>query len=268
MERESGQVLIVWWLIAVVISAGLWGLDVLGRMRWFHGGADFIFNPAKVELWKVKSTIYKQFEFLVHWEEGQQELWFLRRQTGDITKLQGEIEQLKQENESLRRLLGAPLGSNWKFLPGKVIGYDAHGWRINRGTRHGVALGMPVLADNLLVGKVSVAEELHSYVQAVDSVDANWEVEVRRNESGELAGNGLLRHKDGVLYVERILPNETVTANDLVITRGVEGILPGIPVGKLSAIETPEDSAVYQRARVWWPVSRELVQDVVVIYEW
>lgn len=268
MEGTNLQTLISWWLVAVVISGLLWGLDWAGRLGWMHWGADVVFNPPKEYLSGIKADVYQKYQYVQYWRQGQQELWLLRKHSVDAAKMESELQRLQQENEALRKLLGAPLQSNWKFLPGRIIGYDDDGWRINRGSEHGVHEGMAVLADNLLIGKVTVVENLHSYVLAVDSPDASWEVEIRSAEKNAVAGNGLLKYKDGTLFIERILPNETVTPGDLVVTKGVQGILPGIPVGKLAAIETPEDSAVYQRARIWWPLSRELVKDVAIIYQW
>lgn len=159
----------------------------------------------------------------------------------------GQVEQLTQENNRLRRLLGLREQLAIPVMAAEVL-YDAADAYtrkviIDKGQLQGVELGAPVLDESAVLGQVTRAHPLVSEVTLL--IDPDLSIPVLNVRTGArsvaygdpaVGGNGMeLRFMDS---------NADVLVGDLLTTSGVDGLYPpGLPVARISRIERRAESA-------------------------
>lgn len=159
----------------------------------------------------------------------------------------GQVEQLTQENNRLRKLLGLREQLNTPVMAAEVL-YDAadpytRKVIIDKGMAQGVDLGSPVLDESGVLGQVTRVHPLVSEVTLL--VDRDLAIPVLNVRTGArsvafgdpaVSGSGLELRFMG--------SNSDVQQGDLLTTSGVDGVYPaGLPVAKISRIERRAESA-------------------------
>jgi rod shape-determining protein MreC len=157
----------------------------------------------------------------------------------------GQVEQLTQENNRLRKLLGLREQITTSVMAAEVL-YDAadpytRKVIIDKGMTQSVELGSPVLDESGVLGQVTLVLPLVSEVTLL--VDRDLAIPVlnvrtggRSVAFGDPAGAGLELRFMG--------SNSDVQEGDLLTTSGVDGVYPpGLPVAKISQIERRAESA-------------------------
>ena len=159
----------------------------------------------------------------------------------------GQVEQLSQENNRLRKLLGLREQLSTSVMAAEVL-YDAadpytRKIIIDKGLVRGVELGSPVLDESGVLGQVTRVHPLVSEVTLV--IDRDLAIPVLNVRTGarsvaygdpSVSGSGLELRFMG--------SNSDVLQGDLLTTSGVDGVYPpGLPVAKISRIERRAESA-------------------------
>ncbi len=159
----------------------------------------------------------------------------------------GQVEELMQENNRLRKLLELKEQLTTPVMAAEVL-YDAADSYarkviIDRGQAHKVDLGSPVLDESGVLGQVTRVHPLVSEVTLV--VDRDLAIPVLNVRTGArsvaygdptLGGSGMELRFMG--------SNADVQQGDLLTTSGVDGVYPpGLPVARVSRIEHRAESA-------------------------
>ncbi len=160
-----------------------------------------------------------------------------------------EVERLKEENESLRILLG--LGAEKEFglattqLIGKEIAKDY--LIINKGSEDGIEFGSPVITQHqVLVGRISQIYESISKVQLSTSKDSSFDVKVLGRETYGLAQGG----GDFTILLGHIPRQEEIRVGDHIITSALGGNFPeGLLVGAVKSV-VKSDIVAFQEIEV------------------
>jgi rod shape-determining protein MreC len=195
-----------------------------------------------------------------------------------------QIEQLRQENDSLRRELEAlreiqaenqilreyfdyvSLNPTLDRVLASVIARDTspsfRSLIIDKGFLDGVVVGMPVESTRGLVGVIYRTSSRSSQVLLLtDNISS---VAARLGESratGVLQGGGL----GSTLLMDWITLEASVTIGDLVLTSGLGGKFPtDIPIGRIIDVQRSE-AALFQRAIVQPAVDFNNLEAVFVI---
>ena len=173
----------------------------------------------------------------------------LKEKLAQYEEIERDIDELKQENRSIREQLGFSRTSPYKNIPAEVIGKDPgntfHSIIINKGRKHGIERNMPVigLEDGYhgLVGKVADVGEFASII--VPIYDSSAFVSARLQESrfeGLISGSG---YSESILKMDYVnkMARESIKYGDFVITSGMKSVYPkGIYIGRVTAIEGKE----------------------------
>ncbi len=177
--------------------------------------------------------------------EDLNELGSLRRR---IAELEAELARRQAESialreaasdyERLKRLLAytAPL-EDQQFLPADVIAVEQTGIArsviINRGSRDGLSIGMPVATELGLVGRIIKVGANAAQVQLIN--DENSAVSARLQTTR--AHGSVVGQASGVLRLTMVDLDEAIAAGDLVITSGLGGNFPpDIVVGQVTSV--------------------------------
>ena len=144
-----------------------------------------------------------------------------------------QVEFLKNQNDSLRKILESDVKIKGKSIIAKVlIDKDSPYLKsivINRGSKSGINKGMPVVDGNYLVGKIVEVNYLSSRVLLLNDLNSRIPITF-----GEDSVQAILSGKGKSKPVLEYLPELYEPYGNLtVFTSGKDGIfLPGIPVGK------------------------------------
>lgn len=199
------------------------------------------------KIYALKLSGYQAIKPLSYWRSGEQEIMRLQGQLRQLALEGGQLSACLEEKEEMRRLLGAPLPPDWKFLPARVVGVSEK-MRIDKGQRDGIEEGMMVVSENILVGRAISLEERSALVQLPTDPVSKIPVVVKKLGSSGVQARGLLLSLEGKLIVDRILQTEDVREGDLVLTEG-EGWLPDLLIGQIEEV-LGREAEIYKKARV------------------
>ncbi len=144
-----------------------------------------------------------------------------------------QVEFLKNQNDSLRRILESDVKIKGKSTLAKVLlDKDSPYLKsiiINRGSKSGINKGMPVVDGNYLIGKIVEVNYLSSRVLLLNDLNSRIPVTL-----GEESTQAILSGKSKNKPLLEYLPELYTPRNDLtVFTSGKDGVfIPGIPIGK------------------------------------
>ncbi|MGZ9046962.1 MAG: rod shape-determining protein MreC [Telluria sp.] len=170
----------------------------------------------------------------------------LQKEVRDLKSQQAATAQLMQqarlqmaENVQLRKLMGAREHLPVKSLMSEIL-YDARDPSarkivLDRGSRNGVALGLPVIDNAGVVGQVTRVFPFTSEVTLLTDKEQAIPVQVLRNGLRSVAyGRGAA----GTLDLRFIAPNADIQVGDVLITSGLDGVYPaGLAVAKVVQVE-------------------------------
>ena len=158
----------------------------------------------------------------------------------------GQVEQLTQENNRLRKLLGLREQLSTSVMAAEVL-YDAadpytRKVIIDKGLAHGVELGSPVLDEAGVLGQVTRVYPLSSEVTMLTDKDAVIPVLNSRTQARGVAfGSASLI--GGGMEMRFMAGNADVQAADVLTTSGVDGVYPpGLPVATVASVDRKLDS--------------------------
>ncbi|HOB61324.1 MAG TPA: rod shape-determining protein MreC [Candidatus Competibacteraceae bacterium] len=146
---------------------------------------------------------------------------------------------LEAENRRLRSLLESAVNTPGRVLIAELLAVDFDPYRhhilLNRGRKHGISVGQPVLDQHGVIGQIVHADPLTS--TAILITDPNHALPIQLNRTGlrTLArGTGNFQELD----LPHIPNNEDVKVGDLLVTSGLGGRFPrGYPVGTVTKVE-------------------------------
>ena len=144
-----------------------------------------------------------------------------------------QVEFLKNQNESLRKILESDVKIKGKSILAKVLlDKDSPYLKsivINRGSKSGINKGMPVVDGNYLVGKIVEVNYLSSRVLLLNDLNSRIPISF-----GEESTQAILSGKGENKPMLEYLPDLYEPYGNLTVyTSGKDGVfLPGIPVGK------------------------------------
>jgi rod shape-determining protein MreC len=186
--------------------------------------------------------------FVTHTALREENARLRREQLANALTLE-QYESLNAENAQMRALLGARERAGAKVTMAEVL-YAArdpfsHKIVVDRGSRHAVHAGQPVIDEIGVVGQVTRAYPWLSEVTLVTDKDQLVPVvNVRNGLRAVLAGTG-----NAASLELRFVPlNADFQNGDRLVTSGIDGVYPaGLPVASVSNVER---NASYPFARI------------------
>ncbi len=170
----------------------------------------------------------------------------LKQNYKSLEHVQSKKEELEYELEQMKKILELNnLLSKESYLNATVINRNLGLWyntiTIDKGSKNGVKVDMPVIISEGLIGKVIKTSNFNSTVKLLTSDDINNKISVKI-KNGDNYIMGLLTNYDvekNVFIVEGIDQNLEIQPNSLVTTTGLGGYFPsGIIVGKVKMVNT------------------------------
>jgi rod shape-determining protein MreC len=190
--------------------------------------------------------------------------------------LQAEVDQLKLEQvrlqqdaeqaKRLRALLGFTQHYVGQLLPAQVIGTSgtelSHMIQIDKGSRSGVKVDMPVITPDGIVGKVKDVFPHTSLVLLISDRDSGAGVILQNSRlQGVLRGS-----PQGELRIGEMMSDEKIEPGEEVVTSGGDRIYPkGLPVGTVSKVSPDKDNEPFLAVKVKPAADLNRLEEVLVV---
>lgn len=151
-------------------------------------------------------------------------------------------EQMQQENARLRALLDLRPALVTRSQSAEVLyaAPDPYSRKvfIDRGERHGVRAGSPVVNEQGVLGQVTAVHPLSAEVTLLIDRDAAIPVLNRRTQQRSAAFGGA---PGGLLELRYVMANADVQVGDTLSTSGIDGVYPpNLPVGQVLQVDRRE----------------------------
>ncbi|MFA6437201.1 MAG: rod shape-determining protein MreC [Candidatus Paceibacterota bacterium] len=222
-------------LSLIIISILIFALDQSAFLNSFKS---FLFSGAKPILSLSDKNLYiltKPFEILINYQKNKDELTSLMQKKLDLTSIQVEIDEIRRENDFLRKALGLKEQKKQDFFIAKVIGRSSEANQsviVNVGKGDGLTGSETmILPDKFLIGKVTDTYESISQAKLLNSSDFSVSVMGEKTRTDALctgAGDSL--------EIEIINYQDQPEIGEIFITSGIDGYSPGLIVGQLEKI--------------------------------
>lgn len=183
------------------------------------------------------------------WKSGEKTLR-LEQENQRLTAELSRLNSLEQENQQLRDNLGFDQKKPYRQVGADIIGFQPGGGgqiiQINRGTDSGIAIGMPVVSQGYLVGKIGHTAARSSHVVLIN--DPAFRVLVVGQTSG---AEGIVKGQVGSgLIMEKIPQNQNLKPDEIVVSSGLDGEYPrGLIIGTVNNI-TQDSQSIFQAAQI------------------
>lgn len=226
-------------IVCLLLCSGLMILSTIGILQPLE-------DILSVPLFTLTSTFNRLSLGLDNLLNQSQDVVVLQARVAELeeqlARIQGEVIQLREVASDYERLAAlldyTTRFTEREFVTADVIGVDQQSairsLIINRGTRDGIAVGMPVETELGLVGRIFEVSASSARIQLI--TDQNSAVSGRLQTSraeGSVRGRGLLT---GNLRMEFIPVDAEVTVGDLVVTSGLGGNFPpDIVIGQVTS---------------------------------
>ena len=178
--------------------------------------------------------------------------------------------EIQQENRRLRNLLQFQESVEHQLLPAQVIGRNPSSWfstlTIDKGSKDGLKVDMPVVTNQGLVGKIIDVLPGHAKVQLIISPSSGISAIVQRTrDNGVLVG---LTTPSGYTRITRLSQYADIQEGDVIISSPLTGIYPkGLIIGRVA--EVYDDAASLERSALVKPeVDFERLEEVLIILDY
>jgi len=203
---------------------------------------------------------------VVHGRRLHLENRLLKQQCEALHAFQIAQEELRQENERLRRMLRFAQEKKIRPLSARVVAIQPsayfHTLIVDRGREHGVRPRMVAMTDKGLLGVVYSVTRYSAHVLLITDPKASVGARIQREESravGVCRGRG-----ESYLMLTFLSKDANVRLGDVVITSGLGGVYPaGIPIGTIEEV-IEQRQAGMREARVKPFVDAMRVEEVLL----
>jgi rod shape-determining protein MreC len=260
------------WLV-ILLSLMIAGLALArtGHLRAIEGGFYRFTAPVQEQFGAMGRSIAELFQTF-------RDLRDLRQQNEQLTELANQLavenvrlKELQAENEVLRRLVNfAESSASGEFkaaeVRARVVGYEPNSLLqyiiIAAGSDDGIAVGMPVVTERGLVGRVEQIYPTAARVRLIIDSDSSVNALVQRTRAPGIIKGQL----GGALLLDYVPQGEgAVALGDWILTSGLGGGFPRqIYIGQVTDLQRKEYE-MFQRAQVRPAVDFSRLEIVLVI---
>ena len=249
-------------VFSVVLSAS-------GHAWFLKDALNVISTPFRVAFDYCADGIKGFSEYFTEFDRISKENELLRQENDELKGLKSEIEVLKQENAWLRDFLEIKNhNTTFEFADATVIGKSAGSVNstitVNKGSLHGIEVGMTVINGQGLVGRVMEVGLTSSEVICITDISASAGAIIERSALSGII-EGYSNEKCRFLYTTGLSNFEDVAVGDSVITSGKGSIYPyGLQIGTVVEVKI-DDASRSVIATVETAVNFEDISRVMII---
>jgi len=194
----------------------------------------------------------------------------LKETVSRLSILNRSYEEAQMENERLRSLVAMSelisKDTDFSMIGARVTArtpeFLANILYIDRGSKHGLRVNLPVISGNGIVGRVVLVTERYSQVQLLTNPDASIGAMLDESRTpGILTGTG-----DALLTMNYISNTLPVKVGEVVLSSGLDGVFPkGIVIGEVVVSERGND--IFREIKVKPAIDLIRLEEVAVLLD-
>lgn len=198
----------------------------------------------------------------------------LKEKIAEYRTLIYEVQQLKKENENLRKILDkTETMRDYQAIQAMVIARSPEKWyeqvTINKGSQHGVERNMAVITADGMIGKVQHTSQFTSTVQLLTGFDQFNRISAMISKENGKNIFGLVEEYDveshSLLFKMIDEYDEEVEEGDLVVSSGLGGLFPaGLFIGTVKEVH-PDEYGLTQTAKLEPAADMYEINHVIVV---
>jgi rod shape-determining protein MreC len=230
-----------------------------------------LLSPVQNGLYSASESVGDFFSRIFSGSDLETENQELEARVAELEAQLQDYEEIKQENERLKSLTNFSLETeNLTYVGAKVIGKAPGHWFniliINAGIKDGIAVDMPVVTGDGLVGRVVDCGPNFSRVMAIiDSSSGVSAIVERTRDNGIVKGTVSSGDESKLLTLANLPLDADLVPGDTVITSGLSGVFPkGIPIGAVTEVSPSSDGMSNEAVVTPW-VDFEHIEEVLII---
>mgnify|MGYP002628403198 FL=1 len=257
-------------IILVLVAVLLMALQQTGRLGTIEGAVALVMSLGQQGLSSITDRIVQTVGALGSFQ-------VLQERTAELTNINRSLlaenlrlQEIERENQRLRELLSFGETRPGIELRGgqiiaRVIGRDSNNFlnfvMVDLGSRHGIEVGMPVLNNEGLVGRVSEVTNTSSKILLISDPLSTVNAIL---QSSRLTGvvNGVVGDDPVMGFIPQ---GSLVGVGEVVLSSGMGGNFPkGIPIGQVIEVRQ-RDFEVFQEAVVRPIVDFDRLEFVLIV---
>ena len=266
MNPRYTQIRFSWYILTLLLAVGLIILSANGIIE----PVESIISYPLTIVSGIMNRIAIQFSGDI---KDLSELRYLRQRIVDLEELVGQYQseqivarEIQQDFERLATLLNyTQTNEATRYLAAEIIANEAsgliNGMILNKGSRDGITVGMPVVTELGLVGRIVAVRANFSQVLLI--TDANSSVSARLQSTraqGSVSGSAANQ-----LRMTFIPLNTSIQINDVILTSGLGGNFPGdLIIGRVESVRQFEFE-LFQEAVVSSLIDFDALEFVLVV---
>ena len=210
------------------------------NLSFIENMANKIVMPIQNGLTYLKNWASGNNTFFTNINELQKENEELKKKNSELEQSLRELEIIKSENNTLKEYANLKdKYVDYQTLPAYIIQKDISNYSdtmiINIGSKDGVEINMPVIADQGLVGHIISVSENTSKVQTIIDTASTTSCVITTTRDMMIVRG--IQNNDTNLKATFIPTEATVLEGDKIETSGLGGIYPkGIPIGSIKQV--------------------------------
>ncbi|MBI3958859.1 MAG: rod shape-determining protein MreC [Chloroflexi bacterium] len=257
-------------IILVLVAVLLMALQQTGRLGTLEGAVAAVMSPGQLGLSSLTDRVAQTVSTLRNFRNLQERTAELESINRSLLAETLRLQEIERENQRLRELLSFSETRPGIELRGgqiiaRVIGRDSNNFlnfvMVDLGSRHGIEVGMPVMNNQGLVGRVSEVTNISSKVLLISDPLSTVNAIL---QSSRLTG--VVVGVAGGDPVMGFIPQGTlVGVGEVVLSSGMGGNFPkGIPIGQVREVRQ-RDFEVFQEAVVVPIVDFGRLESVLIV---
>lgn len=230
--------------LAAILVAGILVSVLLPGGNDIGGALGTLFSP----LVKATDWVRDGFGGMLGSQESK-ELQLLKEQLAQVQSEALRLSEVEKENDRLRELLdGLEHMPDFEVMHAQVIGADPGLWFqyiiVNRGAKDGIEIGMPVVAANGLVGRVTaLGQNWARVLTLLDTQSAVHGIVERTRDYGVVKGNLLMGDETDMARMMYLPTDVELNPGDRVLSSGLDNVFPkGLIIGEVVEVARQQDS--------------------------
>ncbi len=257
-------------IILVLVSVLLMALQQTGRLGTIEGAVAVVMSPGQLGISSLTERVVQIVGTVRNFQNLQERTAELESINRSLLAETLRLQEIERENQRLRELLlfsetNPGLQLRGGQIIARVIGRDSNNFlsflMIDLGSRHGIEVGMPVMNNQGLVGRVSEVTTVSSKVLLITDPLSTVNAIL---QSSRLTG--VVNGSAGSDPVMGFIPQGSlVGVGEVVLSSGMGGNFPkGIPIGQVTEVRQ-RDFEVFQEAVVRPIVDFGRLESVLVV---
>ncbi len=255
--------------LIILVAANIIALSIISKKPYPSYGMGQIaitcvapFQRLIVRSTRTMKDIWRHYFSLVSVARENDEL---RRKLQRARQESNRCREIRLANRRLRKLLALSQVVDDRSLAAEVVGKDPTPWfktiLVDKGRRHGVIKGMPVVSPDGVVGVIIEVAPGFSKVMLLTDPNSAVDALVQGSRARGIIKGG----PEGMCLFKYVLRKHDIREGEIVVTSGMDGVFPkGLRVGKVASV-VKEPAGIFQHVTVAPAVDFERLEEVLIL---